>query len=148
MAKNRAPLWGQELSNRYNAGIVHAFLIHGNVNDYIGGVAGQTLRNYLVASFGKREIVIYWNRATGFVFAKPAQKRLFAELAGLTAQARSQQGRSGLGAAMNTVAGGVDHVTLIDQAGRQPASALGLIDQALRAQRGETENAVRLAVII
>jgi SpoVK/Ycf46/Vps4 family AAA+-type ATPase len=149
MAKNQAPAWGRELSNRYNAGIVHAFLIHGNVGDYVGGQPGQTLRNYLMASFGKREITVYWNRATGFVFAKASMKRLFAELAGLTAQARPQQrSGGGLGAAMNVAAGGVDPVALIDQAGRQPASALGLIDQALRAQRGETENPVRLAVVI
>src|SRR5579859_3650217 len=155
MAKNtHAPAWGRELSNRYNAGIVHAFLVHGNVGDYVGGQPGQTLRNYLLASFGKREITIYWNRATGFVFAKPAMKRLFAELAGLTAQARPQnRSGGGLGAAMNAAAGGVDPTALIDQAGRQPAAALGLLDQALRATQpdrrsGETEGKTRLAVVI
>src|SRR5215469_11150003 len=75
--------WSQELSSRYNAGIVHAFLLHGNISDYINGVAGQTLRNYLLASFSKREVVLYWNRAVGFVFAKPTMKRLFAEMCGL-----------------------------------------------------------------
>lgn len=150
---NKAPAWGQELSNRYNAGIVHAFLVHGNVGDYVGGQPGQTLRNYLMASFGKREVTIYWNRAAGFVFAKPAQKRLFAEMCGLTAQARPPQASRGLGAAMNA-AGGVDPVALIDQAGRQPASALGLLDQALRAtdvqarRSGETDGNPRLAVVI
>lgn len=162
---NHAPAWGRELSSRYNAGIVHAFLIHGNVGDYVGGQSGQTLRNYLLASFARREIVIYWNRATGFVFAKPAMKRQFAELAGLMAQTRAAPSTGGmtrgLGAAMNAAGGGgVDPLALVDQAGRQPAAALGLIDQALRATQSESpsrrsgarvaenEHAPRLAVII
>lgn len=159
--RNQTSTWGQELSARYNAGIVHSFLLHGNIADYIGGVPGQTLRNYLLASFSKREVVIYWNRAVGFVFAKPAMKRLFAEMAGLVqpgAPAASTPGVRGLGAAMNAAAGTADPLALIDQAGRQPASALGLIDQALRAtsqsnqprrsSSTEPERAPRLAVII
>jgi transitional endoplasmic reticulum ATPase len=165
MAKNQAPAWGRELSERYNAGIVHAFLLHGNVGDYIGGQAGQTLRNYLLTSFGKREIVVYWNRANGFFFPKQIMKRRFAELCGLLQQATrpAPTGMTrGLGAAMQAAGGGgVDPLALIDQAGRQATAALGLIDQALRAtlpeespsagRSGSSEaerHAPRLAVII
>src|SRR5436305_14962845 len=134
MAKPRTPApttWGQELSAKYNSGIMHAFLLHGNVGDYVAGVSGQSLRNFLMASFSKRECVVYWNRATGFLFAKPAMKRVFAEMAGLTtAQARPQQNAArGLGAALNTASTGADPLALVDQAGRQPSAALGLIDQ-------------------
>lgn len=162
---NQAPLWGRELSSRYNAGIVHAFILHGNTGDYVGGQSGQTLRAYLIASFAKREIVLYWNRATGFVFAKPAMKQQFALLCGLVAQTRATPAGGGmargLGAAMNATTGGPDPLALLDQAGRQPAAALGLIDQALRATQSENpsrragstspsseEHGTRLAVII
>jgi SpoVK/Ycf46/Vps4 family AAA+-type ATPase len=155
---NPPPTWGQELSSRYNAGIVHAFLLHGNVGDYVGGQPDQTLRSYLLASFAKREVVIYWNRATGFFFAKQTMKRQFAEMCGLMAQVRqTPSGMRGLGSALGAASGGVDPLALIDQAGRQPAAALGLIDQALRqevqmAKRSgsetEIEQSPRLAVII
>jgi transitional endoplasmic reticulum ATPase len=155
MAKtNHVPAWGRELSARYNSGITHAFLLHGNVGDYVGGVSGQALRNYLMASFAKREIVVYWNRATGFIFAKQNMKQQFAVLCGLVQNrpASLTSTRSGLGAALNTAAGATDPLALIDQAGRQPTAALGLIDQALHAsqeQRSSSqERGMRIAVII
>src|ERR1700680_5021137 len=99
-----APVWAQELSARYRSGIAHAFLLHGNVQDYVGGIAGQSLKNYLLARFGARDVEVYWHRAGGFFFPKAAMKKRFAEVVGLiSSQPGTGGSRSGggLAAGMN-----------------------------------------------
>src|SRR5437660_4196471 len=96
MAKTKqstAPQWAQEFSSRYLSGIAHAFLLHGNVQDYVAAVVGQTLKNYLLASFSERDVVVYWHRASGLYFPSTAMRKRFAEVVGLatspTSSARS-----------------------------------------------------------
>ena len=145
--KQVAPLWAQELSARYRSGIAHAFLIHGNVQDYVGGIAGQSLKNYLLASFAERDVVVYWHRAGGFFFPKAAMKKRFAEVVGLiSAQpgAGSRSGGGGLAAGMNALAGaggaGADPLAMVDQLGRQPLAALNLLNQLLHATRDQAKS--------
>src|SRR5579871_1948515 len=76
------PIWARELSEKYRSGVAHGFLLHGNIHDVIGP-SGQTPKSYLSASFGNRTLVVCWDRATGFVLPTAAQRRLFAELAGI-----------------------------------------------------------------
>ncbi|MGH2496540.1 MAG: AAA family ATPase [Ktedonobacteraceae bacterium] len=141
-----APLWAQELSARYRSGIAHAFLIHGNVQDYVGGIAGQSLKNYLLASFAERDIVVYWHRAGGFFFPKAAMKKRFAEVVGLISSQPGTGSRSGggLAAGMNALAGatgaGADPLAMVDQLGRQPLAALNLLNQLLHASQEQAKS--------
>jgi transitional endoplasmic reticulum ATPase len=139
MAKKKqdaVPQWAQELSSRYLSGIAHAFLIHGNVQDYVAGVAGQTLKDYLLTSFAGRDVVVYWHRASGFYFPSNAIKKRFTEAVGLAvAQVQAPTrpaGGGGLGASMNARAGGgtnVDPLSTIEQ--NKPLVALSLLNKLI-----------------
>jgi transitional endoplasmic reticulum ATPase len=151
MAKTKqsdaAPGWAQEFSSRYLSGIAHAFLIHGNVQDHVG-IAGQTLKNYLIGSFTGRDVVVYWHRASGFYFPSAAMKKRFAEVVGLAAAtpARSGSGGSGLAAGMNAMSGaaGTDPLAVIDQT--KPLVALALLNKLLHIHiRPEASNTTRTA---
>jgi transitional endoplasmic reticulum ATPase len=130
------PRWGQEFSSRYLSGIAHAFLLHGNVQDYVGAVAGQTLKNYLFASFAGRDVVVYWHRAGGFSFPSNAMKKRFAEVVGLAAATPvSTRSGSGLAAGMSAMAGtasNADPLGAVDQT--KPLVALGLLNKLLHVQ--------------
>src|SRR5258708_12576429 len=73
------PQWAAELAEKYQSGIAHAFLIYGNVQDYVGGLPGQNLKNYLISSFGERDVVVSWNRSTGFYLPTTELRRKFVE---------------------------------------------------------------------
>lgn len=136
-----APPWGQELSSRYLSGIAHAFLLHGNVQDYVV-TAGQTLKNYLLGSFAGRDVIVYWHRAGGFYFPSATMKKRFAEVVGLASATSSpRSGGSGLAGAMNAMSGtaqAADPLAGIDQT--KPLVALGLLNKLLhvKAPRMET----------
>lgn len=133
------PLWARELAEKYQSGIAHAFLLHGNIQDYIG-LAGQTLKSYLAASFEKRTLVVCWDRATGFVLPTNAQRQFFAELAGIPISSPSQTGRAGssLAASLNqyTQSSGAtlnsDIVAILGRI-RQPEVALEVLSRVLHA---------------
>src|SRR5712691_11878074 len=82
-SQTRPPDWAAELAEKYQSGIAHAFVLHGNVQDYVAGLPGQTLKNYLISSFGERDVVVRWNRATGFSLPTSDMRRKFAELTGI-----------------------------------------------------------------
>ncbi len=139
IAEQALPLWACELAEKYQSGIAHAFLLHGNIQDYIG-VAGQTLKSYLAASFEKRTLVVSWDRATGFVLHTAAQRRFFAELAGIPLAPPAQAGRpgGGLAAGLNQYAqsGGTSpssDLTAILGRIRQPEVALEILSRVLHA---------------
>jgi transitional endoplasmic reticulum ATPase len=139
MAKTKqqaAPKWAQEFSSRYLSGIAHAFLLHGNVQDYVAAVAGQTLKSYLLGSFAERDVAVYWHRATGFYFPNNAMKRRFAEAVGLAAATpATRSGGSGLAAGMNAAAGSatnIDPLSGIDQT--KPLVALAFLNRLLHVQ--------------
>jgi transitional endoplasmic reticulum ATPase len=133
------PPWGQELTSRYLSGIAHAFLLHANVADYTGGIAGQTLKNYLLSSLSGRDVVVYWHRASGFFFPNNAMKKRFAEAVGL-ATAASATRSGGLASGMNAATGAssnADPLAGIDQT--KPLVALSLLNRLLHVQvRPET----------
>jgi SpoVK/Ycf46/Vps4 family AAA+-type ATPase len=133
--QNTAPLWAQEFSSRYLSGIAHAFVIHGNVQDYVAAVAGQTLKNYLLGSFAERDVVVYWHRAGGFYFPSNAMRKRFIEAVGLAAPTPTRSGSgTGLAAGMNAMASGVtaDPLSTVDQL--KPLVALGLLNKLLHTQ--------------
>lgn len=135
------PAWGQEFSSRYLSGIAHAFLLHGNVQDYVGAVAGQTLKNYLIGSFAGRDVIVYWHRASGFYFPSAAMKKRFAEVVGLAAVTPpTRSGGSGLAAGMNATAGNAqnaDPLAGIDQS--KPLIALSLLNKLLHVKAPHME---------
>src|SRR5437764_1409283 len=81
--KPQPPPWASELSEKYQSGIAYTFILHGNVQDYIGGVAGQSLKQYLLASFATRDIVVYWNMESGFYLPTQEMRERFAEIVGI-----------------------------------------------------------------
>lgn len=92
---NQMPVWARELTEKYQSGLSHAFLLSGNTADYVGGQAGQTLKQYLTASFKGRDLVINWDRASGFSLPAPEQRKLFADMVGVPQVTPQQGGRGG-----------------------------------------------------
>src|SRR5579883_17917 len=135
------PDWGREFSSRYLSGIAHAFLLHGNIQDYVAAVAGQTLKNYLIGSFAERDVVVYWHRAHGFYFPSAAMKKRFAEVVGLAAATpASTRTGGGLASGMNAAAGSAqkaDPLAGIDQT--KPLVALSLLNKLLHVKAPRTE---------
>src|SRR6266487_6899374 len=105
----RPPAWANELVIKYQSNISHAFLIHGNVQDYVGGLAGQSLKNYLIESFSSRDLVVCWDRASGFSLPTAPMRQRFVEIAGIPipggspASASSARG-GGLASGLNRAA--------------------------------------------
>jgi transitional endoplasmic reticulum ATPase len=136
-AENQAPAWAQELSEKYQAGLTHAFLLSGNTADYVGGVAGQTLKQYLVSSFKSRDLVVCWDRASGFVLPTAEQRKLFAELSGMPMPQQSAgRGSGGLVAGLNALSQqssdpNADLVMSLSKI-RTPDTALDLCSRVLR----------------
>ncbi len=145
--KENAPTWAQEFSSRYLSGIAHTFLLHGNVQDYVAAIAGQTLKNYLLSSFSERDIVVYWHRASGFYFPNNAMKKRFTEAVGLAAASPARSGGSALTAGMNAMAGaGGDPLTSVEQT--KPLVALSLLNKLLHIHTKPDSTPMRVAVII
>src|SRR5712692_10204849 len=161
------PAWAAELAEKYQSGIAHAFILHGNVQDYIGGLPGQSLKNYLISSFGERDIVVNWNRAGGFSLPTADMRRKFAELTGiplpLGASGTSQppmprtMGRSsGFASGLNAMAtdnASTDLASALEKI-RQPSEALDFLTRLLRAKapapggRQRAPGTLRSAVIV
>jgi SpoVK/Ycf46/Vps4 family AAA+-type ATPase len=147
------PAWGNELAIKYQSAIAHAFLLHGNVQDYVSGVAGQNLKDYLVSSFGERDIIVCWNRATGFTLPTADMRRKFAEIVEIPMpqQQQSPTGRAGgLAAGLNQVAasGPVDVAKILGKI-RNPAEALDYLSRLLAARiKSKQGSDMRFAVII
>jgi len=127
------PQWARELSVKYSSGIAYAFVLHGNVQDYVAGVPGQTLKNYLLSSFKKRDIALYWNRATGFSFPIADMSTRFAEIVGLQTQPPAMARGSGLAQGLNALANQApsDISTTLEKV-KKPEDALEMISKLLR----------------
>ncbi len=131
--------WVEELSEKYRSAIAHAFLFHGNVNDYVGGIPGESLKHFLVTWNKDRTLVVSWNRATGFVLPTKKQRLLFAELANLplpaTSSGRGPGGSIAAGVnqyaqAQRSIADVADTLSLI----RKPEDALNILSRVLHAR--------------
>lgn len=117
------PPWADELSLKYSSGIAHAFLLHGNVNDYV--VANLTVRSYLHQMLVRNsaEIVVFYDISEGFSFLNEDHKESFVRALSLdSAQGRADAQRAGL---LFSGEGPVRH---------DPAFALMLITRLLRQQ--------------
>ena len=148
--KIQPPQWANELSVKYQSAIAHAFLLSGNVQDYVGGVPGQTLKGYLLSSFGERDVVVTWNRAMGFQLPTVEMRRLFAELVDFPLpSAAPAAGRGGLAAGLNQMAAAGSAPDLAAALGkvRQPGDALDYLGRLLRV-KSTAQRSVRAAVIL
>jgi hypothetical protein len=52
------PVWFQNLAEKYQAGVSHAFILSLNINDLV--TSGTTTRNFLNAALGSTCPVIAW----------------------------------------------------------------------------------------
>jgi len=155
------PEWASELAIKYQSNISHAFLLHGNVQDYVAGLAGQSLKGYLTDSFRGRDLVISWDRANGFTLPTQKMRQKFIEIAGIpipggSAGALPAPAR-GLAAGLNRAAqpAGADLAAILGKI-RNPSDALDALQQVLRwrppkrqdARGQEVEDPFRVAVIL
>lgn len=156
-ATSHPPTWAAEISEKYGAAIAHAFILFGNTQDYVSGSL-QLLKDYLLASFARRDVVVYYNRSNGFYFPSQKMKDRFKEIvsAGLGGQAQSTSRSGGglagaIGSAAQTQAQVLDDAAL-EQIGRQPVAALNLLTKLLRYEpepnSKEAKNGFTTAVIL
>ena len=69
------PRWIRTLTEKYEAGVAHAFILHLNVNDLVEGAA--YLRTYLAQALASRDILVFYDVAHGIQFALPSQRQAF-----------------------------------------------------------------------
>ncbi len=155
------PAWANELVIKYQSNIAHTFLVHGNVRDYVGGLAGQSLKNYLIESFSTRDLVICWDRASGFSLPTAPMRQRFIDVAGIPlpgnsstsagASARGGGLASGLNRAAATTTGN-DLATILEKI-RKPEDALDILSRVLhwrppKQHAGQDDTPFRVAVIL
>ncbi|HEU5375560.1 MAG TPA: ATP-binding protein [Ktedonobacteraceae bacterium] len=133
--RNGQPEWASELTIKYQSNISHAFLLHGNVQDYVAGLAGQTLKGYLTDSFRARDLVVSWDRANGFTLPTQKMRQKFIEIAGIpvpnqpgAAQPPARSLASGLNRAATPA--GADLAAILGKI-RSPSDALDALSQVL-----------------
>jgi SpoVK/Ycf46/Vps4 family AAA+-type ATPase len=157
----RPPAWANDLIIKYQSNIAHAFLLHGNVQDYVGGLAGQSLKNYLIESFSTRDLVICWDRANGFTLPTAPMRQRFIDIAGIPLPGGSSASASATSARGGSLAGGLNRaaatttgsdLAAILEKIRKPEDALDILSRVLhwrparRADQDETP--FRVAVIL
>jgi AAA+ superfamily predicted ATPase len=77
------PPWARELSEKYYSGVSSMFVLHGNVLDTVEsrtpiGVEFLLLQRFLKESlFGRRDLVLFYDRGGGLSFGTPAMKTDF-----------------------------------------------------------------------
>lgn len=154
--------WANELVIKYQSNIAHTFLVHGNVRDYVGGLAGQSLKNYLIESFSTRDLVICWDRASGFSLPTAPMRQRFIDVAGIplpgssstsagAASARSGGLAGGLNRAAATTTGS-DLAAILEKI-RKPEDALDILSRVLhwrppKQHAGQDDTPFRVAVIL
>ncbi|HJT59173.1 MAG TPA: ATP-binding protein [Ktedonobacteraceae bacterium] len=160
-ADQRPPAWANDLVIKYQSNIAHAFLLHGNVQDYVGGLAGQSLKNYLIESFSSRDLVICWDRASGFTLPTAPMRQRFIDIAGIPLPGSSSSttataGRSsGLASGLNRVVAattGNDLAAILEKI-RKPEDALDILSRVLHWRpphkaNGEEPGPFRVATIL
>ncbi|OGZ96694.1 MAG: hypothetical protein A3I44_00265 [Candidatus Sungbacteria bacterium RIFCSPLOWO2_02_FULL_51_17] len=82
------PAWYMtDLTTPFRAGISHMFLIHGNINDLVQNPedtrAYVPLRKFFESALNEREMVIFYNIASGIRFLNPDSEKEFRKIAGL-----------------------------------------------------------------
>ena len=81
---NGAPAWADELATRYVEGAASVFLLHGNVHDLVpvdDGREFRSLDDYLATQlFGRRDVVLGYDRGSGVRFLAPGQPTRLARM--------------------------------------------------------------------
>lgn len=157
--QQQAPTWAQELIVKYQSAIAHAFILHGNVQDYISGVPGMFLREYLIASFKNWDVIVSWNNGTGIHLPSPEQEKLFANLVEFPVGATAGPQAGGLVGALNQTAGGAVNLTKALGKTKDPKGAIEYINRLMRVsppkkqvynpqRRRDEERAMKFAAIV
>src|SRR5689334_4617498 len=77
------PVWARELSEKYYSRTLSMFVIHGNVRDIVplpdgGRTDYVSLHRFLrEALFGRRDVVLTYDRGGGISFAQPEMQKDF-----------------------------------------------------------------------
>ncbi len=153
--EQQPPAWANELAIKYQSNISHAFLVHGNVQDYVGGLAGQTLKNYLIESFSSRDLVVCWDRASGFTLPTAPMRQRFIEIANIPIPGGNPSASSGgLAGGLNRTAAATassDLAAILEKI-RKPEDALDALSRVLHwrppKRASQDEVSFRVAVIL
>jgi transitional endoplasmic reticulum ATPase len=153
--EQQPPAWANELAIKYQSNISHALLVHGNVQDYVGGLAGQTLKNYLIESFSSRDLVVCWDRASGFTLPTAPMRQRFIEIANIPIPGGNPSASSGgLAGGLNRTAAATassDLAAILEKI-RKPEEALDALSRVLHwrppKRASQDEVSFRVAVIL
>jgi len=80
------PIWSQECAKKYLSRTLNTFLLHGNVHDLVSIVSDESVSKFMRLHefladefFGARDIVLFYNRASGVYFRDKASREDFEE---------------------------------------------------------------------
>ena len=80
------PIWSQECAKKYLSRTLNTFLLHGNVHDLVSIVSDESVSEFMRLKefladefFGARDIVLFYNRASGVYFRDKASREDFEE---------------------------------------------------------------------
>lgn len=123
--------WLEEIHKKWAACIAHMFILHFNVDDTVDGqstAAEYVMQLPLVA---KRDIIIKYNRSSGFTFPIPSHRETLLKELGLPEAE-------------------VDNLGIDEVLPREPEAALAIIEAALKLQKKDSngEPEAKTAVII
>jgi len=119
------PNWYNEIAQKWQAGISHVFLLHGNTGDTVDGV--HTVQDTLIASglCSGRDVVIMYDRSSGITFPLASHRQAFYQAIGLDAPVEED-----------------------DMLPRDPVGAFRLIEQVVKKTKGQNGTAAPLAAAI
>ena len=139
-ASSRVPTWFEEVITTFSAGVSHGFILSGDV--WGATIQGTSQRNFLQRVLGtSRDVVAYYNRATGITFPLESMRQKAEEL--LASGMPDAGGQSNPFDAVLDAAGmGVQQVGDQFGAARRPLEALSLLERLLRAPAGRGKVAV------
>ena len=136
------PPWFEAFITAFTSGVAHGFLICGDVSGFtVQSIPQRRFLQRMLAS-GKRDVVAYYNRATGITFILESMRQKAEQLLGGSAAASAPE--NPIAAALASSNLGVQPSGDVFRSARSPTAALSLLERLLRAPRG----AGRVAVII
>lgn len=128
MTTPTAPRFWTDLAQTYESGAGSCFILHGNVRDHVQ--PGVYLPAYLKAALATREIICFYNRATGFSFPLPSMEKKARMIWGLDNAQPAQPQNAALAALMGAQAQAAGPAPLPGD----PGNAFPLIEKLLRSK--------------
>ncbi|MDD3101866.1 MAG: ATP-binding protein [Patescibacteria group bacterium] len=127
---SRLPDWFNDLATRYNAGIAHQFILHGNISDLVTNFDMDdesdkpyiSFRQFLEKVFDERPMVIFYNIASGISFLNKQMEAQFREITGSDVDMADSN---------NPVAAAKNALSKKRGIPREPEACLPLIEKAL-----------------